>query len=88
MDLLKQSFDTSVNIINNLSERPPEEDLLKVYAFYKQANFGNNTLVEPSMFSFSEKKKWTAWMSVKDMEKQNAMQNYINLSIILYKKYN
>ena len=88
MNLLKQSFDTSINIIDNLSKRPSDDELLKVYAYYKQALLGNNTLDEPSMFHFSAKKKWTAWMNVKDMKEHDAMQNYINLSIILYKKYN
>lgn len=88
MDILEKSFDTSINIINNLTNRPSNEELLKIYAYYKQAKFGNNTLDEPSMFNFTEKKKWDTWMNVKDMNKKTAMQNYIHLSMILYKKYN
>lgn len=59
MDILEQSFTTSINIINiinNYKKRPSNEELLNIYAYYKQAKTDNNTLDEPSMFNFSEKK--------------------------------
>ena len=39
------------------------------------------------MFNFKNTAKWKAWESVKGMQKNIAMQNYINLSMELFTKY-
>ena len=88
MDVLQESFNTSVNIINNLKIRPDNAELLNIYKYYKQANFGNINSEEPNKLYFKENAKWQAWNSIKGMNKEIAMQNYINLSINLYKKNN
>ena len=88
MNILEQSFEASINIVNNLNNRPSDDELLKIYAYYKQAKFGNNITDKPSIFNFTAKKKWDAWINVKDMDSNIAMQNYIHLAMNLYKKYN
>jgi len=88
MNILEQSFEISINIVNNLNNRPSDDELLKNYAYYKQATIGNNTTDEPSIFNFTIKKKWDAWTSVKNMDTNIAMQYYIYLAIDLYKRYN
>lgn len=88
MNLLVKSFETSVEIVNNLQSRPTDDELLKIYAYYKQSTIGNNNLMEPSLLNIKARKKWNAWNNIKNMNKSIAMQNYINLATQLYKKYN
>ncbi len=88
MNLLVKSFETSVEIVNNLQSRPSDDELLKIYAYYKQSTIGNNNLMEPSLLNIKARKKWNAWNNIKNMNKSIAMQNYINLATQLYKKYN
>ena len=87
MDVLNTSFEMSVNIVNNLKRQPDDNELLDVYKYYKQAKFGDNNTDQPSMFNFKNTAKWKAWESVKGMEKNVAMQNYVNLSMKLFEKY-
>lgn len=86
-DQLNQNFKIAINIVNNLKRRPSDTELLNVYKFYKQAEFGNNDTDEPSMLSFTKKAKWSAWKAVYGMSQEDAMQNYINLAMELFKKY-
>ena len=87
MDVLNTNFDMSVNIINNLKKKPDDNELLDAYKYFKQAKFGDNDTAQPSMFEFKATAKWKAWESVKGMDKNIAIQNYINLSMKLFEKY-
>ena len=87
-NVLNKSFETAINIVNNLTNKPSNEELLDIYSFYKQAKFGNNNTDEPNnIFSIKNKKKWVAWNNLQGMDSNDAKQKYIDLSLILYKKY-
>ena len=88
MNIIDQSFDEAVSIVNNFNKTPNNEELLMLYKFYKQSTIGNNTNPEPFKINFKAHSKWSSWNSVKDMKKEDAKQNYINLSIKLFNKYN
>jgi diazepam-binding inhibitor (GABA receptor modulator, acyl-CoA-binding protein) len=87
MDVLNANFEISVDIINKLKKTPEDNELLDVYKYYKQSKFGDNNTEQPSMFNFKNTAKWNAWNSVKGIEKNAAMQHYINLSMELFTKY-
>ncbi len=55
------------------------ENLLKLYALYKQGTVGNNDKPCPSFYQITEKAKWNAWMELKDMDKVEAQKKYIEL---------
>ena len=40
--MLHQNFLKAVDIINNLKNRPTDNELLKLYGLFKQANIGDN----------------------------------------------
>lgn len=40
---LLQDFDKAAEDVKNLNGTPSNDDLLELYAFFKQANFGDNT---------------------------------------------
>ena len=45
---LNATFEAAVANSKNLSERPDNATLLKIYALYKQATAGDNTEQQPS----------------------------------------
>lgn len=56
-----------------------QEIQLKLYGLFKQANFGDNTTPEPSLFDLRGKVKWDAWNSQKGESRYNSMKRYIQL---------
>jgi len=80
MDVLNTNFEMSIKIVDNLKKTPTDNELLDIYKYFKQSKIGDNNVDQPSMFNFKSTAKWKAWESVKGMQKNIAMQNYINLS--------
>jgi diazepam-binding inhibitor (GABA receptor modulating acyl-CoA-binding protein) len=58
---LKASFEAAVANSKNLSERPDNATLLKIYALYKQATAGDNTEKKPGFGDMVGRAKWDAW---------------------------
>lgn len=79
MSDLKIKFDAAVANSKNLSERPDNTTLLKMYALYKQASVGDNTDKKPGFSDMVGRAKWEAWNALKDTSSQDAMQQYIDL---------
>ena len=79
MSDLKTKFDAAVANSKNLSERPDNTTLLKMYALYKQASVGDNTDKKPGFGDMVGRAKWEAWSALKDLSSQDAMQQYIDL---------
>lgn len=79
MSALKNQFDTAVANSKNLSERPDNSTLLKIYALYKQASTGDNTEKKPGFSDMVGRAKWEAWNSLKGTSTDAAMQQYVDL---------
>lgn len=62
-----------------LAERPDNNTMLKLYAFYKQASQGDVTGDPPSSFDFVRRAKFDAWSAIKGTSAEIAMQQYIDL---------
>ena len=76
---LNATFEAAVANSKNLSERPDNATLLKIYALYKQATAGDNTEKKPS---FSDKIKSTKrddWEKIKGTSADEAKQQYVDL---------
>ncbi|TAM38078.1 MAG: acyl-CoA-binding protein [Burkholderiaceae bacterium] len=76
---LKTAFDAAVAHSKNLSERPDNATLLKLYALYKQASAGDNTDKKPGFGDMVGRAKWDAWNGLKGTASNEAMQQYIDL---------
>ena len=76
---LKASFESAVASSKNLSERPDNATLLKIYALYKQATVGDNGEKKPGFSDMVGRAKWDAWNSLKGTAGEQAMQQYIDL---------
>ena len=72
-------FDTAVANSKNLSERPDNATLLKIYALYKQGTSGDNTEKKPGFSDMVGRAKWDAWEKLKGTEADAAKQLYIDL---------
>jgi len=79
MPHLQQTFEAAVANSKNLSERPDNMTLLKLYALYKQASVGDNTESRPGFSDMVGRAKWDAWNGVKGKTGPAAMQDYIDL---------
>jgi len=79
MSDLKAKFDSAVANSKNLSERPDNATMLKIYALYKQATQGDNTDKKPGFSDMVGRAKWDAWNGVKGTSKDDAMQQYVDL---------
>lgn len=79
MSDLKTRFEAAVAESKNLSERPDNMTLLKIYALYKQASLGDNTEVKPGFSDMVGRAKWEAWNGLKGTSTDDAMQRYVDL---------
>jgi diazepam-binding inhibitor (GABA receptor modulator, acyl-CoA-binding protein) len=76
---LKALFEAAVANSKNLSERPDNATLLKIYALYKQATEGDVEGKKPGFGDMVGRAKWDAWNGFKGTDKEGAMQQYIDL---------
>ena len=79
MSDLKSRFESAVAASKELSERPDNMTLLKIYALYKQASQGAPTEPRPGFADMVGRAKWDAWNALKDKSQDEAMQDYIDL---------
>ncbi len=79
MSDLTAAFDQAVLDSKNLSERPDNATLLKLYALYKQGSAGDNTETKPGFGDMVARAKWDAWSKLKGRSQDEAMQQYIDL---------
>ena len=79
MSDLKSQFEAAVAASKNLSERPDNVTLLKIYALSKQGSTGNNPDPRPGFSDIVGRAKWDAWNTLKDTAPEAAMQQYIDL---------
>jgi diazepam-binding inhibitor (GABA receptor modulating acyl-CoA-binding protein) len=79
MSDLNATFEASVANSKNLSERPDNATLLKIYALYKQATVGDNTEKKPGFSDMVARAKWDAWNKLQGTEADAAKQQYVDL---------
>ena len=76
---LKATFESAVANSKNLSDRPDNATLLKIYGLYKQATAGDNAEKKPGFSDMVGRAKWDAWNCVKGTSQEDAMQQYVDL---------
>ena len=77
--MLQSSFDSAVLRSRELSVRPSNEDLLMLYALYKEATKGDVSVERPGGCDFKAIAKYDAWAAVKGKSKEDAMKEYVSL---------
>jgi len=77
MSNLEHSFEKAAEEVKNLVYRPGNNELLKLYALYKQATIGDNDTQKPGIFDLQGRAKWNAWKDVKGLSEHDAKQQYV-----------
>jgi len=76
---LQEQFAQAQLDSKNLSERPDNGTLLKIYALYKQGSSGDASGERPGMPDFVARAKFDAWAALKGTSQEDAMQQYVDL---------
>jgi len=84
---LPEDFNHAVSQSKELTKRPTNEELLELYALYKQGSEGDLTGDRPGGFDFKAIAKYDAWAAKKGLSKDEAMQQYIDLMKRLKEQY-
>jgi diazepam-binding inhibitor (GABA receptor modulating acyl-CoA-binding protein) len=84
---LEDDFNAAVTRSKELTKRPSNEELLDLYALFKQATEGDVSGERPGGFDFKAIAKYDAWASRKGASKEKAMQDYIALVTKLHQNY-
>jgi acyl-CoA-binding protein len=79
MSDLTAKFEAAVANSKNLSERPDNATMLKLYALYKQSSAGDNADKKPGFSDMVGRAKWDAWNGMKGTTSDAAKQQYIDL---------
>ncbi len=74
-----EEFQKAVAASQQLTKRPSNEELLELYALYKQATEGDVSGDRPGGFDFKAIAKFDAWTEKKGLSKEKAIQDYIAL---------
>ncbi len=75
----QEEFESAVVRSKELTTRPSNEYLLKLYSLFKQATEGDVTGERPGGFDFKGAAKYDAWAAIKDTSLDDAKTQYVNL---------
>lgn len=76
---LSAKFEDAQTRVKSLSKAPSTDDLLELYAFYKQATAGDVSGSRPGMLDMKGRAKFDAWTKKKGIAKDAAIASYIAL---------
>jgi acyl-CoA-binding protein len=77
-DLDTEFEQASINV-KQLSERPDNDTLLRLYALYKQGAEGDVNGPKPGFFDFVGTAKYEAWTKLKGTSQDEAKKKYVAL---------
>ena len=75
----QKDFETAVAAAKSLRDRPDNEDMLLLYALFKQATSGDIDVPKPGFFDFVGVAKFEAWEKVRGTSGEEAMSRYVEL---------
>ena len=84
---LAERFEAAQGEVKTLTKRPENEELLDLYALYKQATEGDNNTSKPGMFDLKGQFKWKQWKAKAGMSSEEAMTAYCTLVDDLLQRY-
>ncbi len=84
---LLDDFNLAASQSKDLTKRPTNEELLDLYALFKQGSEGDVSGERPGGFDFKAIAKYDAWTARKGISKEDAMRHYIDLVKTLQAQY-
>lgn len=79
MSELDTQFAQAQADVKELSERPDNDTMLKLYSLYKQGSAGDVSGDKPGFFDFVGVAKYEAWEKLKGLDPATAKQRYVEL---------
>ena len=79
MAVTDKKFEAAANDVKKLKKRPDDEDMLRLYALYKQGSEGDVNGARPGFFDFVGNAKYEAWEKLKGTKPDEAMKKYVDL---------
>ena len=76
---LPAAFEDAQARVKTLTKAPSTDELLELYALYKQASTGDVSGSRPGMMDFKGRAKFDAWATKKGTTKDGAMKAYVAL---------
>jgi acyl-CoA-binding protein len=74
---LKAQFEQLQKDVKTLTKRPSNDDLLLLYATFKQATEGDVQGSRPGMLDMINRAKYDAWAKLKGTKAEDAMKRYV-----------
>ena len=78
MSLAEKFADAQVRV-KTLTKRPSNQDLLELYALFKQGSAGDVSGKRPGMMDIKGRAKYDAWAKKKGLAQDDAREQYIAL---------
>lgn len=74
---IENKFNRAAKFLQSNVDKIDQSLLLEFYGLYKQATVGKCNTKKPGIFNLQQKSKWNSWNNLGEMEKQKAMEIYI-----------
>jgi diazepam-binding inhibitor (GABA receptor modulator, acyl-CoA-binding protein) len=84
---LDEQFQQAAAKSKEMTRRPSNEELLRLYALYKQGSEGDVSGERPGGFDFKNIAKYDTWEDLKGMTKEKAKEEYIAFVNQLLQQY-
>jgi diazepam-binding inhibitor (GABA receptor modulator, acyl-CoA-binding protein) len=85
MSDLKKKFEAATKAVTKLAKRPNNDQMLELYALYKQATDGDVKGSRPGMLDLTGRAKFDAWTKKKGLATSDAMKAYTDVVARLQK---
>lgn len=73
----KAQFEQAQKDVQTLTKRPSNDDLLDLYALYKQGSQGDVSGKRPGALNMVARAKYDAWAKLKGTSQDEAMDKYV-----------
>ncbi|KAM6921350.1 acyl-CoA-binding domain-containing protein 6 [Xenentodon cancila] len=80
---LEAEFESAAERVRGLIQTASRDQLLYLYARYKQVKVGKCNTPKPGFFDFEGQRKWQAWKQLGEMGTEQAMREYISCVNVL-----
>ncbi len=84
---LERQFQEAAERSKSMARRPSNEELLEMYALFKQGSEGDVNGDRPTGFDFKGIAKYDAWATKKGIAREEAMSQYVALVDKLVQQY-
>jgi diazepam-binding inhibitor (GABA receptor modulator, acyl-CoA-binding protein) len=84
---IKAAFEQAQKDVKTLTKRPGNDDMLFLYAHFKQAAEGDVKGSRPGMLDMVGRAKYDAWAKLKGAKADDAMKKYVDKVAALLKTH-